>query len=210
MSGAASTGNAANIAAAFEPLSIGEVAQRIVLIRGQRVVLDSDLAAFYGETTKRFNQQVSRNRTRFPEDFMFQLSDEEAAALRLQSATLNGGLKTGRGQHRKYLPYAFTEHGAIMAATLLNSHRATALSIYVVRAFVELRGFLGANKELATKVHALERRASVHERNIAELADSMAALLATPPPPPKRPIGFIDPEPEDKGKKNSSQAKSKT
>ncbi len=144
--------------AAFEPLSIGEVAQRIVLLRGQRVVLDTDLAAFYGETTKRFNQQVSRNRARFPQDFMFQLSEEEFAALRLQSATL----KTGRGQHRKYLPYAFTEHGAIMGATLLNSPRAAALSIYVVRAFVELRGLLSANKELATKVHALERKVSVH------------------------------------------------
>ena len=86
-----------------------------------------------------------------------------------------------------------------MAATLLNSPRATALSIYVVRAFVELRGLLSANKELATKVHALERKVSVHERNIAELADSMAALLATPAPPPKRPIGFINPE--DKGSK---------
>ena len=197
MSGAASTGKAAIIATAFEPLSIGEVAQRIVLIRGQRVVLDTDLAAFYGETTKRFNQQVSRNRARFPEDFMFQLTDEEFAALRLQSATL----KTGRGQHRKYLPYAFTEHGAIMAATLLNSPRATALSIYVVRAFVELRGLLSANKDLATKVHALERKVTVHERNIAELADSMAALLATPAPPPKRHIGFIDPE--DKGSKQA-------
>jgi hypothetical protein len=194
--------SAANTPAAFEPLSIGEVAQRIVLIRGQRVVLDTDLAAFYGETTKRFNQQVSRNRARFPEDFMFQLSDEEFAALRLQSATL----KTGRGQHRKYLPYAFTEHGAIMAATLLNSPRATALSIYVVRAFVELRGLLSANKELATKVHALERKVSVHERNIAELADSMAELLATPAPPPKRPIGFINPG--DTGSKKA-QAKRK-
>jgi hypothetical protein len=182
-------------ATAFEPLSIGEIAQRILFIRGQRVVLDTDLAAFYGETTKRFNQQVSRNRARFPEDFMFQLSDEEFAALRLQSATL----KTGRGQHRKYLPYAFTEHGSIMAATLLNSPRATALSIYVVRAFVELRGLLSANKELASKVNALERKVSVHERNIAELADSMTALLTTPPPPPRRHIGFITPE--DKGKK---------
>jgi hypothetical protein len=188
----------ASAAVAFEPLSIGEVAQRIVLIRGQRVVLDTDLAAFYGETTKRFNQQVSRNRARFPEDFMFQLSDEEFAALRLQSATLDGSVKPGRGQHRKYLPYAFTEHGAIMAATLLNSPRATALSIYVVRAFVELRGLRSANKELATKVHALERKVTVHERNIAELADSMAALLAAPPSPPKRPIGFITPQ--DKGK----------
>jgi hypothetical protein len=195
----------ANTATAFEPLSIGEVAQRIVLIRGQRVVLDTDLAAFYGETTKRFNQQVSRNRARFPQDFMFQLSDEEFAALRLQSATL----KPGRGQHRKYLPYAFTEHGAIMAATLLNSPRATALSIYVVRAFVELRGLLSANKELAVKVHALERKVSVHERNIAELADAMAELLATPAPPPKRPIGFI--EPEDKGsKKTGGRARNKT
>jgi ORF6N domain len=132
-------------ATAFEPLSIGEVAQRIILIRGRRVVLDTDLAAFYGETTKRFNQQVSRNRARFPEDFMFQLSDEEFASLRLQSATL----KSGRGQHRKYLPFAFTEHGTIMAATLLNSPRATALSIYVVRAFVELRGLLSTSKELA-------------------------------------------------------------
>ena len=199
-----SAASAAPIAAAFEPLSIGEVAQRIVLIRGQRVVLDTDLAAFYGETTKRFNQQVSRNRARFPEDFMFQLSDEEFAALRLQSATL----KTGRGQHRKYLPYAFTEHGAIMAATLLNSPRATALSIYVVRAFVELRGLLSANKELASKVHALERKVTVHERNIAQLADSMTELLATPPPPPKRPIGFINPE--DKGSKKTSGAKGKT
>jgi hypothetical protein len=100
-------------ATAFEPLSIGEMAQRILFIRGQRVVLDTDLAAFYGETTKRFNQQISRNRARFPEDFMFQLSDEEFAAQRLQSATL----KTGRGQHRKYLPYAFTEHGAIILET---------------------------------------------------------------------------------------------
>lgn len=185
-----------------EPLSIGELAQRIQLIRGQRVLLDTDLAAFYGETTKRFNQQVSRNRERFPDDFMFQLSDEEFAALRLQSATL----KVGRGQHRKYLPYAFTEHGAIMAATLLNSPRATALSIYVVRAFVELRGLLASNKELAAKVHTLERKVSVHERNIVELADSMASLLATPPAPPKRPIGFVTPE-DKPSKKASAQAR---
>ena len=172
---------------AAAPLSIGEIAQRIHLIRGQRVVLDTDLAAFYGETTKRFNQQVSRNRARFLEDFMFQLNEDEFAALRLQFATL----KTGRGQHRKYAPYVFTEHGAIMAATLLNSPRATALSVYVVRAFVELRGLLTSNRELASKVHTLERKVSVHERNIAELVDSMAELLAAPPPPPKRSIGFL-------------------
>ncbi len=190
--------------AAVEPLSIGEVAQRIVVIRGQRVLLDADLARFYGESTKRLNQQVNRNRMRFPEDFMFQLTAEEFANLRLQSATSSsshGG--------RRYAPLAFTEHGAIMASMVLNSERATALSVYVVRAFVELRGLLSSNKELATKVHALERKVSVHERNIAELADSMADLLATPAPPPKRPIGFINPE--DMGsKKTGGRARLKT
>lgn len=204
MSGAASTGKAANIATAFEPLSIGEVAQRIVLIRGQRVVLDTDLAAFYGETTKRLNQQVNRNRARFPEDFMFQLSAEEFADLGLQSATSSAG-----HGGRRYAPLAFTEHGAIMASMVLSSERATALSVYVVRAFVELRGLLSANKELATKVHALERKVTVHERNIAELADSMAALLATPAPPPKRPIGFINPE-DKSSKKTGGRARLKT
>lgn len=185
------------------PLSIGEVAQRIHLVRGQRVVLDADLAAFYGETTKRFNQQVRRNLARFPADFMFQIDAEEFAALRLQSATL----KTGRGQHRKYLPLAFTEHGAIMAATLLNSPRATELSVYVVRAFVELRGILVSNRELAAKVHQLERKVSTHERNIAELADSMGQLLATPALPPKRPIGFVTHE--EKKNKPAAKAASK-
>ncbi len=127
---------------------------------------------------------------RFPTDFMFQLEENEAATLRLQFATL----KTGRGQHSKYLPLAFTEHGAIMAATLLNSPRATAISVHVVRAFVELRGLLASNQALANKVHTLERKVSTHERNIAELADSMAQLLHTPAEPPKRPIGFITPE----------------
>lgn len=181
---------------AIEPLSIGEVAQRITVVRGQRVLLDADLARFYGETTKRLNQQVNRNRARFPEDFMFQLTDEEFANLRLQSATSSsshGG--------RRYAPLAFTEHGAIMAAMVLNSERATALSVYVVRAFVELRGLVSTNKELAGKVHNLERKVSVHERSIGQLADAMAELLAAPAPPPKRPIGFVTPE--DKGRKAS-------
>ena len=194
-----------------EPLSIGEIAQRIQLIRGQRVLLDTDLAGFYGETTKRLNQQVNRNHARFPEDFMFQLSAEEFANLRLQFATSSttgatGPVGAGHGG-RRYAPLAFTEHGAIMASMVLNSPRATALSVYVVRAFVELRGVLNTNKELATKLHSLERKVGVHERNIAELADSMASLLATPPPPPKRPIGFV--LPEDKGSKKTSGARLK-
>ena len=107
----------------------------IASVRGQRVILDADLAALYGVETRRLNEQVKRNPTRFPPDFMFQLAVEEQTALRSQIAIL----KTGRGQHRKYLPYAFTEHGAIMAATLLNSPRAVQVSVYVVRAFVQLR-----------------------------------------------------------------------
>jgi len=188
-----------------EPLSIGEIAQRIQLIRGQRVVLDADLAAFYGETTKRFNQQVRRNLARFPADFMFQLDENELAALRLQFATL----KTGRGQHSKYLPLVFTEHGAIMAATLLNSPRATAISVHVVRAFVELRAMLASNQALAQKVNTLERKVSTHERNIAELADSMAQLLHTPAEPAKRPIGFINPDDSSSSKTTGNKGQQK-
>ena len=186
------------------PLSISDIAQRILLIRGQRVILDTDLAAFYGETTKRLNQQVSRNRERFPDDFMFQLNDEEFANLRLQFAT--SSLKASHGG-RRYAPMAFTEHGAIMASMLLNSSRATALSVHVVRAFVELRSLLTSNRELATKVHSLERKVSVHERNIAELVDSMAELLAPPAASPKRPIGFITPaDTASKAKNNKNIA----
>ncbi len=168
------------------------------------MVLDTDLAAFYGETTKRFNQQVRRNLARFPADFMFQLDAGEAKSLRLQFATLDAaGIdgKHGRGRYSKYLPMAFTEHGAIMAATLLNSPRATELSVHVVRAFVEVRGMLASNRELAGKVNTLERKVSRHERNIAGLVDAMAELLAAPPAPPKRSIGFITPEDKLKGGK---------
>jgi hypothetical protein len=168
---------------------------------GKKQDLAPALASFYGETTKRFNQQVNRNRAQFPEDFMFQLNDEEFANLRLQFAT--SSLKGAGHGGRRYAPMVFTEHGAIMASMVLNSERATVLSVYVVRAFVELRGMLSTNRELATKLHALECKVSIHERNIAELLDSMSNLLAAPPPPPRRPIGFITPE--DKGKKTSSK-----
>ena len=182
------------------PLSISEIAQRIRLIRGQRVVLDADLAEFYGVATARFNQQVRRNLERFPSDFMFQLDEEEFKSLRLQSATL----KAGRGQHRKYLPLAFTEHGAIMAATLLNSPRATDISVHVVRAFVELKSMLASNREMANKLFQLERKVSRHDLAIAELIDSMRELLS-PPDPPKRPLGFVPLE--DKGKKAQARRK---
>ena len=118
------------------------------------MLLDTELAALYGVTTKRFNEQVRRNAKRFPDDFMFQLTAEEISSLRSQIATL----KLGRGQHRKYLPYVFTEHGAIMAATILNSARAVEMSVYVVRAFAQLRELLASNKELARRFAQLETR----------------------------------------------------
>lgn len=124
---------------------IERIAHRILLVRGRKVLLDAELAALYGVSTKRFNEQVRRNAARFPEDFMFRLSANEWDSLRSQFATL----KAGRGQHRKYLPLVFTEHGAIMAATILNSSRATQVSVYVVRAFVRLRELLASNKALA-------------------------------------------------------------
>jgi hypothetical protein len=196
-----------------EPASIGDIAQRIRLIRGQRVILDTDLAAFYGETTKRFNQQVRRNLARFPSGFMFQLDADEAQSLRLQFATLeiaNKDDKPGRGRYSKYLPMAFTEHGAIMASMVLSSPRATELSIYVVQAFVELRSMLATNRELSNKLHLLERKVTKHDQAISELIDSMRQLLAAPlPEPKKRSIGFITPvdQPKPKAAKGAPPAK---
>ncbi len=172
-------------------MPIEHIAQSILILRGQRVLLDGDLAALYGVTTKRLNQQVRRNLARFPSDFMFQLTAEETEALRLQFATL----KTGRGRHRKYLPFAFTEHGAIMAATILNSSRAVEMSIYVVRAFIQLRELLTSNKELAKKLDELEtriaRKLASHDEAIAGILRTLRELMA-PPETKKRPIGFVE------------------
>ena len=158
-------------------------------IRGQRVLLDAELAALYGVTTKRLNEQVRRNLDRFPADFMFQLTAEEAGALRSQSATL----KAGRGQHRKYPPFAFTEHGAIMAATVLNSPRAVEMSIYVVRAFVQLRELLASNKELALRLDELEARIEKkltgHDQAIAAVLSAIRQLMSSPAHK-RRGIGF--------------------
>jgi len=149
------------------------------------VILDAELAALYAVTTKRLNEQVRRNRKRFPDDFIFQLTADEAAALRSQIATL----KTGRGQHRKYLPYAFTEHGAIMAATILNSPRAVEMSVFVVRAFVHLRELLASNTALARKLDELERKYKHHDEAIAAILSAIRELM-NPPAPKRRPIGF--------------------
>jgi len=169
--------------------SIEDVSRAIVVLRGRKVLLDAELAALYGVTTKRLNEQVRRNRDRFPTDFMFELTAQEAAVLRSQFATL----KSGRGQHRKYLPYAFTEHGAIMAASVLNSPCALEMSVYVVRAFVQLREILASNHELAKRLDQLEagiqEKLTAHDDAIAAILSAVRELM-NPPAPSRRPIGF--------------------
>jgi len=169
---------------------VDQIARSIVMLRGQKVLLDAELAQLYGVTTKRFNEQVRRNLERFPADFMFQLTQAEWEGLRSQIATL----KAGRGQHRKYLPYAFTEHGAIMAATILNTPLAVEVSVYVVRAFVRLREVLSNNKELAKKLNALEHKVETHDEAIAAILSALRELMASSPEPKptkKRQIGFV-------------------
>jgi hypothetical protein len=168
-----------------EDVPTQDITRTILHLRGQRVLLDAELAALYGVTTKRFNEQVRRNSERFPPDFMFQLTAEEIGSLRSQFATLN----TGRGRHRKYLPYAFTEHGAIMAAAILNSPRAIEMSVYVVRAFVQPRTLLSSNRELLHRFAQLEARLDKHDEAIAAILSAIRQLI-TPPAPKRRCIGF--------------------
>jgi phage regulator Rha-like protein len=161
-------------------------------VRGQKVILDSDLAAVFGVPAKRLNEQVRRNAKRFPADFMFQLTSAEFDSLRSQFATL----KRGRGKHRKYLPYAFTENGAIMAANVLNSAQAVRMSVFVVRAFVKMRELLSATGELARQLKALEAkltsRLDVHETAIVQVLQRIMDILSPPPDPPEvhKEIGF--------------------
>lgn len=161
------------------------IENHIFLIRSQRVMLDADLATLYGVETRVLNQAVRRNIERFPADFLFQLTADESALLRSQTVTL----KTGRGQHRKYRPYAFTEHGAIMAASILNSPRAIEASVWVVRAFVKMREALATNRLVLRKLGELEAKVGAHD---AELKAVIAALksLMIPPGKKKRAIGF--------------------
>ncbi len=156
-------------------------------MRGQRVMLDFDLAKFYGVTTKRLLEQVKRNEKRFPKDFAFQIAREEFTHLRSQIATLK---PTGRGQHRKYLPWAFTEHGAIMLASVLNSDVAIEASVRVVRAFVRLRELILANAELAQKFAELESRLDDHDEAIANLFAAIRQLLQPSRSEDKPEMGF--------------------
>ncbi len=189
-------------------LPLEAITQRIVVLREQRVMLDEDLATLYGVETKRFNEAVKRNLAKFPADFMFQLSADEWAALRSQFATSNEQHQ-GRGG-RRYAPRVFTEHGALMAATILNSPRAVEVSVYVVRAFVRLRELVGSHRELAKRLDDLEQKTealamqhdtfSRNTRNqLKQVFDALRELM-TPPDPPKRPIGFITPDDKKKAK----------
>ena len=166
-------------------VSLARIERAIHVIRGQKVMLDSDLAEMYGIPTKALIQATKRNPDRFPADFMFQLTAGEADSLRSQIVTL----KAGRGQHRKYLPYAFTEHGAVMLASVLNSPQAVEASIFVVRAFIRMRELLGAHKELAAKIAELDRRVGQHDESIRSLVQAIRQLM-TPLPVKSKRIGF--------------------
>ena len=169
-------------------VAVETITKRIQVVRGLRILLDADLAALYGVPTKRFNEAVKRNAAKFPSEFMFRLTEEEFAFLRSQNATSN----TGRGG-RRYLPHGFTEYGALMAATILNSPRAVEVSVYVVRAFVQLRELLANSKELAHRLNDLEKHIEAKFANQeAAIADILSAIrqLVNPPDPPRRRIGF--------------------
>ena len=177
------------------------VNELIITVRGQKVILAADLARIYGVQAKVLNQAVKRNKRKFPSDFVFQLTPQEAQKLprsRSQSVTLK------RGQNIKYLPFAFTEHGAIMAATVLNSPRAVQMSVFVVRAFIKMRAILGDTHNLARKLARLEKelkdRLGVHEGAIVDDLQRIMNIIDPPPEPvpPKRRIGFGVEEPKAK------------
>lgn len=168
-------------------LPVEAISEKILTIRGKKVILASDLAEVYGVPTKALNQAVKRNAARFPADFAFQVTREEAkvaARLRSQIVTLK------RGQHIKYLPHVFTEHGAIMAATVLNSPQAIQMSVFVVRAFVKMREALVSRSELERRLLRIENVLLAHDESIRELYDQIRPLLLPPPEPLRRKIGF--------------------
>lgn len=155
-------------------------------MRNHRVILDSDLSKLYEVPTKRLNEQFRRNLDRFLEDFAFALTQDEWTALRSQIAAL----KAGRGSHRKYVPIAFTEFGALMAANVLNSPRAVALSVYVIRAFVKMREDLATNAVILKRLAEIDKTLLLHDQALREIVQKLRPLLAPPPQPSKPEIGF--------------------
>jgi len=165
------------------PVPVQLVERRIYMIRGQKVMLDADLAELYQVPTKRVNEQVQRNLGRFPKDFMFRLKAAEAENLRSQIATSSWG-------GRRNLPYAFTEHGVAMLSAVLASERAVKMSVLIIRAFVRMRELIANHKELAMRVEKIEDIQERQNSVITILADEISDMKAIPPPGPKRRIGF--------------------
>lgn len=175
------------------------ISESILVLRGQKVMLDFTLADLYGVQTKALNQAVRRNLERFPEDFMFQLTAEEVEGLRSQIVTLKGsGVVDSRsqivtlkhGQNIKYLPYAFTEQGVAMLSSALRSPKAVAVNIEIMRTFVRMRKVAFSNEELARKLDELDRRVSKHDAAISEIIEAIRQLMLPPDPGDKRSIGF--------------------
>lgn len=179
-----------------EALTLMEhIRQTIFFLRNQRVILDADLARIYGVTTKRLNEQVKRNIDRFPTDFMFQTTGDDLNAISSQIATLNTSnlksqIATSSWGGRRKPPFAFTEHGAIMAATVLNSPQAVKASLFVVRAFVQLRELLSTHRELAQRLTDLENKLQKHDHQIHAIIEAIRQLMEPPETPPRPPIGF--------------------
>ena len=163
-------------------ISVDRIEKAILLVRRQKVMLDADLAGLYGVETRVLVQAVKRNLERFPEDFMFQLNNDEVLFLRSQIVTL----KKGRGQHSKYLPYAFTEQGVAMLSSVLRSHQAIQVNIEIMRAFIRLRQMLASHAELARKLNALEKK---YDAQFKDVFEAIRQLMA-PPEQKRRAIGF--------------------
>ena len=160
------------------------LARQIFQLRGQRVILDQHLAQLYGVPTRRLNEQVRRNAQRFPQEFSFTMTNQEVAILKSQFATSSWGGK-------RKPPRVFTEHGAIMAATVLSSPRAIEMSVYVVRAFVQLRDTLSANAEIARRLDQLQRKVGAHDHAILQILQALRQLTQPAEPPKRRRIGFV-------------------
>ncbi|HXU77853.1 MAG TPA: ORF6N domain-containing protein [Methylomirabilota bacterium] len=184
--------------------SVQNISRLIYPLRGQRVILDSDLAGVYGVEPRALNQAVKRNQDRFPREFAFQLSGDEAAEVRrLRSQIVI--LKPGRGRHAKYAPYVFTEHGALMAATVLNSPRAVTMSIYIIRAFVKMREDLATNAAILKRLAEIDKTLLLHDAALRDIYHKLLPLLTPPPEPPKPEIGF-----HIKGDARTARSQSKT
>lgn len=183
-----------NVARRKTSLAIPSIQGLILTIRGEKVILDSDLAALYGVSTKALNQAVRRNPERFPSDFAFQLEPQELTNLKSQIVTAYDPMRsqnvTASKRNVRFRPLAFTEHGALMAANVLRSSKAVEMSVFIVRAFIRMRGALVSQYEMAARLEQIEKILLVHDTQLRDLFDTIRPLLLPPPDPPSTPIGF--------------------